>query len=99
MKRIGLDGFETGTNNRDDFVAAVANHVGERSSETALIVSDKNAHMLRWQKIPCQSELRVGNRSLKSRSGREAIDCGAERGDVERFWKHDVHVHSFIGGA
>lgn len=30
---------------------------------------------------------------------REPIDRGSKRADVERFWKHEMHVHAFVSGA
>jgi len=40
MKRVRLNCFQTGTDHRDDVVAAVTDHFRERSSETTLIVGN-----------------------------------------------------------
>jgi hypothetical protein len=46
MESVALDGFQAGTDNRHDFVTAIAHHVGERSSEATLVVSDEDSHMI-----------------------------------------------------
>jgi hypothetical protein len=40
VQSVGLNGFQTGTDNSNNFLPTVTDHVRERSSEVALIVGD-----------------------------------------------------------
>jgi len=42
---VAVDRFQTGAHHRDDVVSAPTDHIGERSSEAALVVGDQDTHM------------------------------------------------------